>query len=203
MVWHNEQVSDRETEEIIRRVKECLAIQGDLVELGCYRGDTSLVLAELLKEYNNKLVEKPVKKSVKKLWIYDSFEGLPDKTLNDESAVGKDFRSGALAVSKKEVKKRFLRAGLPVPMICKGWFGDLTEEDLPEEVAFAFLDGDFYESIRDSLRLVGSKMCPGGVMMVHDYRNEALPGVAKAVDEWLSEKSCQVEWFETCAIIKI
>jgi O-methyltransferase len=58
----------------------------------------------------------------------------------------------------------------------------LEAEDLPDKIAFAFLDGDFYESIRDSLRLVGPRMSEGGVIVVHDYTNPALPGVRKAVN---------------------
>lgn len=194
MVWHNDQVSELETEKILSTARECLAVEGDYVELGCYKGDTSLMLAELL-------VEKSVDNSAKKLWIYDSFEGLPKKGEKDESEVGKDFQQGELAVTKKEVKARFLRAGLLVPVIKKAWFNELTEADLPEKIAFAFLDGDLYESIKDSLRLVEKKVCIGGAIVVHDYNNPALPGVMKAVDEWLEEKNMKMERYKSLAII--
>ena len=131
-----------------------------------------------------KYVENPVEKSVKKLWIYDSFEGLPEKGKEDESLLGENFKGGELYVTKREVKERFLRAGLPVPVIRKAWFADLEASHLPERIAFAFLDGDFYESIRDSLKLVAPRMSEGGAMVIHDYSNPALPGVKKAVDEW-------------------
>ena len=134
MVWRNDQVSELETKKILQNASECLELDGDFVELGCYKGDTSLLLAELLK--NNQ----------KKLWIYDSFEGLPDKTSADISELGRDFKPGELAVTKREVKMRFLRAGLPVPIIRKAWFQDLDSDDLPNEIALAFLDGDYYES---------------------------------------------------------
>ena len=67
MSWKNDQVSEKETERILELAQECLDISGDFVEMGCYKGDTSLLLAEI------------VKASEKKLWIYDSFEGLPEK----------------------------------------------------------------------------------------------------------------------------
>lgn len=177
MSFKNDQVTEIETEKILTLARECLDVPGDFVEFGCYKGDTSLLLAELL-------VENHVEKSVKKLWIYDSFEGLPEKSGLDESVLGVDFKRGELLVTKREVKERFLRAGLPVPVIKKAWFKDLLPEDLPREISFAFLDGDFYESIRDSLRLVGPLMNSGGVIVVHDYTNPALPGVKRAVDEW-------------------
>ncbi len=173
------QVNREETGEILRLASLSLDFEGDLVELGCYEGDTSLCLAELLKGL----------KREKRLFIYDSFEGLPDKTEEDFSVAGAAFKKGELFVTKKEVKARFLRANLPVPVIKKGWFEDLDPEvDLPEKICFAFLDGDLYGSIKVSLELVENKMVSGGVIVVHDYNNPELPGVAKAVDEWLDTK---------------
>lgn len=197
MAWKNDQVSSDETVKILGLARECLGVPGDFVEFGCYKGDTSLLLAGLLVENSVEKGEekmwikggKTVENNLggeekKKLWIYDSFEGLPEKGEEDRSVLGALFKGGELAVTKREVKERFLRAGLPVPVIKKGWFSDLVDADLPERIAFAFLDGDFYESIRDSLRLVESRMSEDGVIVVHDYSNPALPGVKKAVDEW-------------------
>lgn len=209
MSWKNDQVSEDETAKILELARGALDVEGDYVELGCYKGDTSLLLAEVLQDYNRgRAVENSVDKPVenlwksggkeveinegeverKRLWIYDSFEGLPEKSEVDKSVLGESFKGGELFVTKREVKERFLRAGLPVPVIKKGWFADLTESDLPEQIAFAFLDGDFYESIKDSLRLVVPRMALGGVVVVHDYSNPALPGVRRAVDEWCGDK---------------
>lgn len=181
MTWHNDQVSEAETEKIVEIARECLVLPGDFVEMGCYKGDTSLLIAETLWG------------STRLLYIYDSFEGLPEKSVEDESALGVDFKAGELLVTKREVKLRFLRAGLPVPVIKKAWFADLKASDMPDKIAFAFLDGDFYESIRDSLKMVMSLMTDGGVIVVHDYTNPALPGVARAVDEYVRGKKL---WFE-------
>ncbi len=188
MAWNNDQVSKTETDKILEVARGCLTVPGDFVELGCYKGDTSLLLAEILKGTG------------KQLYIYDSFEGLPEKTAADESVAGKDFKGGELFVTKREVKERFLRANLPVPIIKKAWFNELTDADLPEKIAFAFLDGDFYESIRDSLSLVENKISAGGVIIVHDYNNPALPGVAKAVDEWAKGKDLKVSRYESAAV---
>ncbi len=190
MAWNNDQVSRNETDKILEIARSCLEGEGDFIELGCYKGDTSLLLAEILKN------------SGKKLYIYDSFEGLPEKGEKDESVAGENFKGGELYVTKREVKERFLRANLPVPVIKKAWFNELTDADLPEKIAFAFLDGDFYESIRDSLKIVESKMTKGGVIIVHDYNNPALPGVAKAVDEWLVGKNFDIIFYESVVVIK-
>ena len=187
MSFRNEQVSVEETEKISELARECLGVFGDYVEMGCYKGDTSLLLADIIGN--------------RRLFIYDSFEGLPEKSREDESVLGKNFRKGELVVTKREVKERFLRANLRVPVIKKAWFNELLETDLPERIAFAFLDGDFYKSIRDCLLLIEGKMVPGGVIIVHDYNNPVLPGVKKAVDEWVRDR--KIEIFKTMVIIRV
>ena len=37
-----EQVSKQETEEVLRLAEQTLPVAGDFVELGCYKGETSL-----------------------------------------------------------------------------------------------------------------------------------------------------------------
>ena len=171
------QVSDDETALILSLAEKNLGERGDFVEFGCFEGDTSILLAELLKS----------QKSDKKLWIYDSFEGLPEKSAQDFSVIGEDFKKGELFVTKRDVKTRFLRANLPLPQIKKAWFDELSADDLPEKIGFAFLDGDLYESIKTSFSLVIPRLEKRGIIVVHDYSNPALPGVEKAVAEFLKK----------------
>lgn len=188
------QVSLAETEKLLEFATVALKTEGDLVELGCYRGDTSLLLEKLLE----------TKKIAKKLWIYDSFEGLPEKTTEDLSVAGDEFKEKELFVSKREVVERFKKAGLKVPIVKKAFFENLNQEtDLPKKIAFAFLDGDLYSSIKTSLKLVLPKMSRDGIILVHDYNNPKLPGSARAVDEFLkNNKSFTLTIFETLAILR-
>lgn len=175
-----QQVSDNETAVILSELRNTLSrdVSGDIVEFGCYRGDTSLLMERVL--------EREFPKSQSRLWIYDSFEGLPARTREDASVAGDNFRAGELLVTKREVVERFKKAGLHVPKIRKGFFENLGNSDLPEEIAFAFLDGDLYQSIKTSLELVAPRMSNAGVILIHDYNNPQLPGVARAVDEWMA-----------------
>ncbi len=151
-------------------------IEGDVVELGCYVGTTSLFLQEAL----------VTKAPHKHLYVYDSFSGLPEKSLKDQSPAGLQFVAGELSASKKVLIQHFKQAGLPLPVITKAWFSDLQASDMPSKTCFAFLDGDYYESITDSLKLVWNTIPNGGIVVIDDYINEALPGAKKAVDEWLA-----------------
>jgi O-methyltransferase len=170
----SDQVDAAQVRVILEELERILpATDGAVVEFGCYIGTTSLCIRRLL----------DARQDNRQFHVYDSFEGLPPKTANDESRAGDQFQAGELAVSKKQFVAAFQKAGLRTPFVHKGWFGALTTSDVPEKIAFAFLDGDFYESIRDSLRLVLPRMEQGGVIIIDDYAREALPGAAKAVHE--------------------
>lgn len=154
-------------------------VPGHIVEFGCYLGTTSLPLRRLLDAADTA--------DTRQFHVYDSFAGLPEKSTQDASVTGEGFTAGQLAVSKKQFLREFQKAHLRPPIIHKAWFSDLTASDVPEQIAFAFLDGDFYESIRDSLQLVLTRLQPGGVIVIDDYSREALPGVARAVHELVGD----------------
>jgi O-methyltransferase len=79
----------------------------------------------------------------RELHVYDSFEGLPEKSEQDQSAAGTGFEAGKLNATKSQFIKNFRRANLPLPIIHKAWFSDLDESDVPSPIAFAFFDGFF------------------------------------------------------------
>lgn len=188
-----QQVSSSETEILLSLAREMLKVPGDFVELGCYRGDTSLLLQKLLVGSGDR----------KRLWIYDSFEGLPERSFEDSSAAGDAFSAGELFVTKREVVEKFKKAGVRMPIIKKGFFEDLSAADLPDAISFAFLDGDLYGSIRTSFSLVFPRLADGGIIVVHDYNNPQLPGSARAVDEFLrAHPEFRLEVRETLAIIR-
>ena len=178
-----QQVSDSEHQIILKLFQQSLTVPGDIVEFGCYKGDTSILLVRQLNQF---LKEHP-SAAGKTIYLYDSFAGLPAKTTEDSSSIGDNFSTGSLLASKAELVRRFKKANLSLPKIKKAWFADLDPTtDLPPQISFAFLDGDYYASIKLSLKLVYPKLSSGAIVLVHDYRSEALPGVARAVDEFLS-----------------
>lgn len=174
----SDQVSKEQIKTILQELDGVIdrGVMGAIVEFGCYIGTTSLFISRLLDALDK----------TRQFHVYDSFQGLPQKTELDNSAAGEQFTAGELAVSKKQFMQEFLKARLAPPVVHKAWFHDLTPSDIPDEIALAFLDGDFYTSIRDSLRLVVPRTRKGGVIIIDDYAREALPGVARAVHEYFS-----------------
>ncbi len=191
----SDQVDERELtiilSELARQLEVCSSTES-VVELGCYIGTTSLFVRRLL---NHHKLDIP-------FHVYDSFAGLPPKTDEDSSPAGEQFKTGELAVSRKVFELQFKKAGLKLPVIHKEWFSDLSENDIPRNITFAYLDGDYYDSIRDSLRLVWPRLAPGSCIVVDDYANEALPGAAMAVNEWLRDHPASLRVESSLAIIR-
>ncbi len=188
------QITEKEISVIKRELSTVLLkkIEGDVVELGCFFGTTSIHISRILMNYPER-----------EFYVYDSFEGLPEKVKEDDSALGVQFKAGELLTTKKQFIKNLTQAKVKIPKIKKAWFDDLTENDLPFEIAFAFLDGDFYESIKTSFKLIEKSLVSGSIVIVHDYNNAALPGAKKATDEWLAKNKHSVRFEQSLAIIQI
>jgi O-methyltransferase len=189
----SDQVDEREVTVVLRELERVLSagVAGDAVEFGCYVGTTSVYLASRLASTD------------RQLWLYDSFEGLPPKTSEDHSPVGEQFVAGELFATKKQLIKNLTQAHVPMPKITKGWFSDVTEQQVPEQIAFAFLDGDYYHSIKDPLKLIWPRLSPGATVVIDDYANEALPGAARAVDEWLRTHRATIRVEHSLAILHL
>lgn len=154
-------------------------VDGHIVEFGCFVGESSKYLRMIL---DNKL-------SKKQLFAYDSFEGLPE--LSDyEKNTG--WKPGTLNTTKDILINNFRQNGLVPPIVTKGWFKDIPDSYIPNSISFAFLDGDFYQSIYDSFNKIISKLSDGAVVVFHDYERPDLPGVKAAVEDVLKLKSNKI-----------
>lgn len=172
----SDQISSNELAVVIGVLKKTIKDlpTGDIAEFGCYVGTTSLHIQPIALQHT------------RQFHVYDSFAGLPEKTKEDDSPAGLDFKQGELFASKKQFIQNFKKAGMPSPTIHKGWFSDLTSNDVPQALCFAFLDGDFYSSIYDSLQLVWPNILANGIVLIHDYGRATLPGAKRAVVHFMS-----------------
>lgn len=190
----SDQVNQQEIDIILRELARVITqkVPGDITEFGCYVGTTSVYLAKTIAGLSDR-----------ELYVYDSFEGLPEKTSFDVSPLGESFRPGELSVSKKQFQINIAKNGVIIKHIKKAWFKNLTLGDIPDKVAFVYLDGDYYMSIVDPLRLLRNHLSKGAIIVVDDYSNPALPGVAKAVDEWTRRHGLSIRVEHSLAIINI
>jgi len=158
-------------------------VPGDIVELGCHNGKSSVLIRRILDDHA----------SDRAFHVFDSFEGLPERHEKDATD---DYVGGQLATSEAKLRRNFEQRGLTVPTIHKGWFDATLPQGLPDDIAFAYLDGDFYESILVSLEHVYPRLTRGAVCLIDDYCDpdiypdgwNKLPGVKAACDEFLADK---------------
>ena len=155
-------------------------VEGDVVEIGCHTGGTSVFLQMLIDNFA----------PGRRLHLYDSFQGMPEPGPKDAYLVKGDRPSTA-----EQVHETFAHYGLPVPEIHQGWFADTLPGQLPPKIAAAYLDSDFYDSITTSLSAVWPRLSPNGIIIVDDYADlerapnafAKLPGVKLACDDFFAE----------------
>lgn len=156
------------------------AVAGDVCEFGCASGATSALLGEFLRGSN------------KKLWIFDSFQGLSapgvkDELKNDIFGLGSmDRYEGKMAHPERSVRRRLSEINFPVDrlQIIPGFIDDtIRREPTPSRVAFAFVDFDLYSPILTALEFLDGVIADGGIVIVHDY-DFFSTGAKTAVDEF-------------------
>jgi O-methyltransferase len=147
------------------------------METGVWRGGAVVFMRAVLKRHG--IADRIV-------WAADSFEGLPPPKENeDKKHRGCDLSNlSYLTVSLENVQAAFRRFGLLDDQVrfVKGWFRDSLPKSPVQRLAVLRLDGDMYESTRDSLVPLYPKVSPGGFVIVDDYHD--WPGCKRAVDEY-------------------
>ncbi|HKH18030.1 MAG TPA: TylF/MycF/NovP-related O-methyltransferase [Solirubrobacteraceae bacterium] len=163
---------------------------GLIIEAGTARGGSAIVLAAA------KVPERPMK-------VYDVFGMIPPPTERDGEDVHERYEKIAGGAARgvggdtyygyrddlyREVTESFSRLGVPVGEhnveLIKGLFEDTIELDEP--VAFAHLDGDWYESTMTCLTRIAPLLVPGGRIVLDDYNKWS--GCRAAVDEYFADR---------------
>jgi O-methyltransferase len=151
-------------------------VPGDFIETGVWRGGSCILMRGILKALDV---------TDRKVWVADSFEGLPlpDAEVYPSDAGDVHHEYGFLAVSEDTVRKNFARYGLLDDQVVflKGFFSDTLPDAPIETVAIMRLDGDMYSSTMDALDNLYHKLSPGGFCIIDDY---ALPACAEAVEDF-------------------
>ncbi len=141
-------------------------VPGDVAEVGAFRGVSAKLLAWMAPQ--------------RVLHLFDTFEGLPEPGEKD----CKDFRRGQYRASEAELKEYLDGSNV---RIYKGLFPGTASPLANQRFAFVHLDGDLYESTRDSLEFFYPRMEKGGIILAHDFapRRE---GVYRAFQEFFSDR---------------
>ena len=167
-------------------------IEGDCIETGVWRGGATILIAAILNAYNI---------NDKKVWVADSFEGLPkpNEIKYPQDKGDTHHTKKRLAVSLEEVKQNFKNYDLLSEQIVflKGWFKDTLPTAPIEKLSLIRLDGDMYESTMDGLVNLYPKLQTGGYIIIDDWG--AVPACKQAVIDYrtrnnITEEIIIIDW---------
>jgi O-methyltransferase len=170
---------------------EAAGIPGLIVETGCARGGSAIVMAA-------------AKAATRPMRVYDVFGMIPPPGQRDGEDVHRRYEAIASGAAvgvggdtyygyrddlMAEVVESFARHGVAVDQrevqLIRGLFEDTITLDEP--VALAHLDGDWYESTMTCLTRIAPLLVPGGRLVIDDY--DAWSGCRTAVDEYFAGRT--------------
>lgn len=141
-----------------------LEIPGPMVECGCYKGGSTAKLSLLGKH------------TQRKLYVFDSFQGLPEPKDEKEACVKQDreagqkyrFKRGQYRGTLDEVKDNVSRYGCPdVCEFIPGFFSE-SLSGFNVNPAFVFIDVDLVSSARDCIKVLWPLLKSGGLFFTHE-----------------------------------
>jgi hypothetical protein len=156
-----------EAYQVFMATKAVAKIEGDMAEVGVYKGGSAKLICEA--------------KGDKPLHLFDTFEGLPEICKMDDPKV---VKKGDYPASLEEVKEHLKQ--YPGVYFYKGLFPATAKPVENKRFSFVNLDVDLYESTLAGLNFFYPRMNAGGVIMSHDYI--FVPGVKRAFDDFFKDK---------------
>ena len=155
-------------------IQECIAaiirddVPGDLIETGVWRGGACIFMKANLRAWGD---------DTRKVWLADSFQGLPKPNAVAYPADAGDrlHTQTGLAVGAEQVRHNFERYGLLDDNVefLVGWFKDTLPDAPIEKISLMRLDGDMYESTIQAIEALYPRLSPGGFCIIDDFGSHA------------------------------
>jgi O-methyltransferase len=164
-------------------------IEGDFVECGVWRGGCSMMVALVFKKYG--VMDR-------KIYMYDTFEGMPPPTEQDldfkqstaKSQIDKNLSKNSnfkwCFADLNDVTENIKLTNYPVNnfILIKGKVEDTLVSNKPDgKLSILRLDTDWYESTKVELVNLYPNLSNRGVLIIDDYGH--WQGSRKAVDEYI------------------
>ena len=185
IVKNNTMCSEKRIQSLQNALHKINNLDGDIVECGTWRGGlAALMLQHILDHKLDKL-----------LFIYDTFEGMPepgDKDHPDALRRYSELKDGEYS--------DWCRAGIDIVRdtlsqvtktysdhcyLIEGKVEDTLEVFGPQSIALCRLDTDWYSSTKVEMEVFFPRVVKGGYIIVDDYSD--WPGCQMAVNEYLSK----------------
>jgi O-methyltransferase len=145
--------------------------QGDLIEVGVWRGGTGALIAA----QSAKLIPSA------KVFLCDTFTGVVktgDRDTNYEDGMHSD-------TSVEIVKQLLQQLGIENAAVLQGIFPDDTAGEIKDcQFRFCHIDVDVYQSAKEVCEWVWPRLVSRGMVVFDDYGMRGTEGVQRFVNEW-------------------
>lgn len=168
---------------LVQYLNKMLLSEGDVIEMGVYRGCTAYVLGHFINIKCSKGATGEM--GGRTIYLCDTFSGTPDKF---DKSKGDINRKGKYTdTSVKYVEKKLSGCYDKVKCI-EGFIPDSLVQ-IPNETVFCFahIHLNLYRSTKDALLWLSNRMVLRGMVVVEDYGISNCEGVRNAVDELTNE----------------
>ena len=169
-------------------------IPGDIAECGVWRGGSTMAMALTLKLLGD---------TSRKLYLFDTFDGMSEPTERDRSIEGalahellarEDRETGGnwCFATYEDVRANIRRTGYPEENVVyvRGKVEDTIPGTIPSSMALLRLDTDWYASTKHELEHLYPRLNRHGVLIIDDYGH--WEGARGAVDEYFSHSDAPV-----------
>ena len=160
----------REMYNIYEAIIRTRILDGSIAEVGVYKGGSAKLISEF--------------KQDKTLYLFDTFEGMPETDNRIDLHSKGDFDDCNL-----QKVRDYLTKYKDIEFV-KGKFPESVKNVRIHDLRFSFvhLDVDIYESTLSGLQFFYPKMSKNGIIISHDYNALSCPGVKKAFDQFFDDK---------------
>lgn len=171
-------------EDLLGQLDLALKIDGDIVECGCSRCGSTVIMAERLRSIG----------AQRMIYACDSFEGFDRAELKREREAGltdaaeDSFTSTSFQYVQAKLHKLGV-VGLVTPI--KGYFQH-TLPRLDKSFCMVFIDCDLRDSLIYCAETLWPKLRSGGRMLFDDYADPEFKGARMGVDEFVRKYSGEI-----------
>lgn len=143
-------------------------VEGDVLEVGVWRGGTGAVLAQAVKDTPSRRV-----------FLADTFTGVVKAGSRDTRYTGGEHADTSLDV----VKDLLANLKLDNVTLLKGIFPEDTAHEVPGKIALLHSDVDVYQSSKDIVEWCLPRLSPGGMIVFDDFGFGGCEGVTQYCEE--------------------
>ncbi|SEW09229.1 TylF/MycF/NovP-related O-methyltransferase [[Clostridium] fimetarium] len=147
--------------------------EGDIAEVGVFKGYFASII-------NRKFPSDT-------LYLFDTFEGFDAKEANKELYKGNCDETFIETFKQTTVEQVLKKLPYRENCIIKKGFFPMSAEGIDTKFKFVSIDVDFENSIYASIKYFYPRLVKGGFIFIHDYNEQRLKGVRKAVKDYENE----------------